>query len=49
MNVRIQGPHDDDILEEVETWWYEGCDLLVRFLDGDERRFHQSNVMERLP
>jgi hypothetical protein len=33
--------------ENVETWWYEGLTLVVRYLDGSETRYPYGNVVDR--
>jgi hypothetical protein len=44
--VVLQGDNEHRI-ENVETWWYDDLDLVIRFPDEETATYPGGNVMER--
>jgi len=48
MRVKIVGPDGEDVLDDVVTWCYDNCTLVVEFENGEIGEYDRANVMERL-
>lgn len=46
-NIVVRYRGGDHEIEDVETWWYEGIDLHIRFPNQKTATYPGGNVMER--
>ena len=46
VNIVVKQGSNEHRIEGVETWWYEGIDLRVRFPDEEIETFPGGDVME---
>jgi hypothetical protein len=42
----VTTPDETETVENVETWWREGPDLIVRLTTGCEKRFPLGEVLD---
>jgi len=44
--VNVVTPAGSETVENVETWWYDGLDLVVLLTTGESTRYPQGNILE---
>jgi len=48
MNIEILAPDLNETRLDVETWWYEGSTLILKYKYGETEQFPNGNVVKRL-
>lgn len=44
--LTIVGPSGEKVVENIETWWYIGTDLLIEYQSGETDTFEKYCVID---